>query len=141
MSIHPFILRLLFIVFLGIAMFSCSSESNINNQLTGCDSLVINFNEANTNNIANSVSTTERKAIKKLVNFVDSKTTDTYQCGYDGNLMFYKKGYLAGDVAFNYSGDGCHHFIQKINDSLTSTVMSNEAVNFLKSLSQGKDWY
>ncbi len=66
---------------------------------------------------------------------------EAYKCGYDGNLMFYKEGKLMADVAFNYSGDGCHHFIQEINGTLTSTAMSNEAADFLKSLAEGKGWY
>jgi hypothetical protein len=55
--------------------------------------------------------------------------------------MFYKKGTLIGDVSFNYSGDGCHHFIMLLDDKLTPTVMSNEADDFLKSLGEGKGWY
>ena len=87
------------------------------------------------------MSTTEDKAIKKLMGFVDSKTSEAYKCGYDGNLMFYKKGNLVGDVSFNYSGDGCHHFIMLLNDELAPTAMSNEAADFLKSLGEGKGWY
>ncbi len=87
------------------------------------------------------MTTTEKKAIQKLSNYVDGKASEAYKCGYDGNLMFYKKGTLVGDVSFNYSGDDCRHFIMLLNDELAPTTMSNEAVNFLQSLKEGKGWY
>ncbi|MEO5948064.1 MAG: hypothetical protein ABIP79_14700 [Chitinophagaceae bacterium] len=134
-------MKLFLPVALLLCFVSCSEKSATGKQLAGSDSLVINFNVPQTNNIAKTVTTTESKAIKKLAAFVDSKTAEAYKCGYDGNLLFYKEGKLSGDVSFNYSGDGCHHFIQEVNGDLSSTAMSNEASNFLKSLNQGKDWY
>lgn len=134
-------MKLFLIITIATFSVSCSDQSAIGKQLYGSDSLIINFNEVNTNNIEKTVTTTESNAIKKLVGFVDSKTTAAYKCGYDGNLLFYKKGKIAGDVSFNYSADGCRHFIQEINGGLSSTTMSNEAANFLRSLAEGKDWY
>lgn len=134
-------MRIIFLLFLFTALNACQDPSIVNKQLSGSDSLQINFNEPGTNNLVKTVSTTEQNAIEKLVRFVDSKTAEAYKCGYDGNLMFYKGGTLLGDVAFNYSGDGCHHFVQEINGELASTAMNNEAANFLKSLAEGKNWY
>jgi catabolite regulation protein CreA len=125
-----------------ITLASCGGTGSVvSKQLSGSDSLVINFNIPQTNNIAKAVTTTQSKAIKKLSSYVDGKSTEAYKCGYDGNLLFYKKGTLIGDAAFNYSGDGCHHFIMQIKDELVPTSMSNEAADFLKSLAEGKDWY
>ncbi len=121
--------------------YSCSDNSAISKQLSGSDSLVINFNKPQTNSIDKTVTTTERKAIMKLAGFVNNKTTEAFKCGYDGNLLFYKQGKLAGDVSFNYTGDDCRHFIQLIDENLTPSAMSNEAADFLKSLAEGKDWY
>ncbi|MDZ4810050.1 MAG: hypothetical protein SGI96_17565 [Bacteroidota bacterium] len=135
-------MRLTFLFAVVIFLSACfNSGSAISKQLSGSDSLVINFNTPQSNTIAKTMSTTEDKAIKKLMGFVDSKTSEAYKCGYDGNLMFYKKGNLVGDVSFNYSGDGCHHFIMLLNDELAPTAMSNEAADFLKSLGEGKGWY
>ena len=91
--------------------------------------------------IEKTVTTTEKNAIKKLVHYVDNTTTATYKCGYDGNLLFYKKGVLTGDVSFNYSGEGCHHFMMMVDGNLTPGTMSNEAADFLKSLAEGRGWY
>lgn len=134
-------MKLFLIVAVMASCISCSERSVIAKHLSGSDSLVINFNQPQSNNIAKTVNTTEGKAIEKLAGFVDSKTAEAYKCGYDGNLLFYKEGKLVSDVSFNYTGDGCHHFIQDINGELISTAMSNEAVDFLKSLAEGKDWY
>ena len=135
-------MKTIFLLFTVCILISCSnSGSESSKQLSGSDSLVINFNTPQSNTIAKTMSTTEDKAIKKLIRFADGKSAEAYKCGYDGNLMFYKKGTLVGDVSFNYSGDGCHHFIMLLNDELAPTAMSNEAVNFLKSLAEGKGWY
>ncbi len=134
-------MKFLFSAAVIFLLISCSSKSAISKKLNGSDSLVINFNTPQTNNIEKTVTTTERNAIKKLTQYVDSKTAEAYKCGYDGNLLFYKQGPLVGDISFNYSGEGCHHFIQLIDDKLTPTAMSNEAADFLKSLAEGKGWY
>ena len=130
--------------FLAIVLFflaACSGGSAVSKQLAGSDSLVINFNEPQTNNIEKTMTTTESKAIKKLAGYVDGKKAEEYKCGYDGNLVFYKDGLLLGDVAFNYSGNGCRHFIQSVDGKLSSSTMSNEAADLLKSLAEGKGWY
>ena len=134
-------MKTLITAFTACLLISCGNTSAISKQLSGSDSLVINFNVPQTSNIQNTLTTTEKTAIKKLANYVDSKTAEAYKCGYDGNLMFYKKGTLEGDVSFNYSGDSCHHFIMLLNGELTPITMSNEAADFLKSLSAGKTWY
>lgn len=134
-------MRYFVFVVLLLMFVSCKERSAIGNQLSGSDSLVINFNEPGTINIAKTVNTTESKAIDKLARFVDGKEAGSYKCGYDGNLMFYKDGRLQADVSFNYSGEGCRHFILMLNGALTSTAMGNEAADFLKSLAEGKDWY
>lgn len=128
------------VLVLGFSIFSsCASDSS--GHLTGSDSLVINFNEPQSNTIEKTVNTTEVNAIKKLARFTGGESAPEYKCGYDGNLQFYKNGELTGDVSFNYSGENCRHFIQLKDGKLASTKMSNEAADFLKSLSEGKSWY
>ncbi|MBL0271670.1 MAG: hypothetical protein IPQ06_01015 [Chitinophagaceae bacterium] len=133
-------MRLFYIVSI-LLLSSCSNNTAVSKQLSGSDSLVINFNIPQTDSIAKTMTTTEINAIKKLMKYVGGKTSEAYKCGYDGNLMFYKKGVLTGDIAFNYSGEDCQHFIQIAGDKLSPTTMSHEAANFLKSLAEGKSWY
>lgn len=134
-------MRFFLIILLCSVLISCKDSSVIGKQLSGSDSLEINFNVPGTNNIDKTFTTSESKAINKLIHFVDSKPADANECSYDGNLMFFKAGKLLGDISFNYAVDECHYFIQNVNGTLSSTSMSNEAVNFLKSLAEGKGWY
>jgi small-conductance mechanosensitive channel len=132
--------RILFFALL-LLLLSCNDRSVINKQLAGSDSLLIHFNAPQTDSIVKTVTTTEKNAINKIVRFMDSKTSQLLKCRFDGNLMFYENGELKGDISFNYSGEGCRHFIYGVRDSLVATNMSNEAANFLKSLAEDKDWY
>ena len=134
-------MRILSFLAFIVLLASCSGGSATSKRLSGSDSLVINFNTPGSNMIEKIMHTTESKAIKKLVNYTGGKSSEAFKCGYDGNLLFYKKGELLGDVSFNYSGEGCHHFIMEIDGKLNPTAMSNEAADFLKSLAMGKNWY
>jgi hypothetical protein len=131
-----FIVAVLLLSFLA----SCSGSGS-GHHLSGADSLVINFNNKENNTIINTIHTTESKAIKKIRQFVSGKQAEEYKCGYDGNILFYRANNLLGDISFNYSVEGCRHFIQLIGGKLQSTTMSNEAADFLSSLAQGKNWY
>jgi hypothetical protein len=113
----------------------------VNKQLSGSDSLVINFTVMPSDSVIKSVSTNDAKAIEKLSRFVDSKSSEEFKCGYNGHLLFYSKGKLLSNVSFNYADEGCYHFILATDGKLTSTAMSNEAADFLKSLEEGKNWY
>src|SRR5687767_15909149 len=116
-------MKLLFI-FGYFCLLACNNSSPENKKLSQSDSLVINFNRPQSDTIAKTISTTEAVAIKKLAGFIDSEASPAYKCGYNGNILFYKKDSLVADVAFNY-GEGCRHFIQIIADQLSSTKMSN----------------
>lgn len=109
--------------------------------MESADSLVINFNEPQTNTIEKTINTTEKKAIRQVAGFIKNKAAGEYKCGYDGNIMFYRGGKLSADVSFNYSGDGCRHFILAGENGLITSVMKNDAADFLKSLREGKNWY
>lgn len=121
----------------GLLLISCSNSPLVNN-LESSDSLAVRFNHPGTDSIVKVVETTEPHAIQKLLRFADGKKTEQFKCGYDGNIMFYKKGSLAGDISFNFSVDGCHHFLHMTDGKLTATAMNNEATDFLKSLADGK---
>ena len=132
-------MRILLLNCIALFLASCSGGTS-DKQLSGADSIVINFNAPQSDAIINTVNTTETSAIKKLKQFVGGKKAEEYKCGYNGNLQFFAKGALVGDFSFNYT-EGCKHFIQLKDDKLSSTAMSNEAANFLKSLAEGKNWY
>ncbi|NOT51944.1 MAG: hypothetical protein HOP10_11790 [Chitinophagaceae bacterium] len=124
-----------------LSYISCGKQSAVSKKLSGCDSLVIIFNKPNTDEVVNMVSTTDKKAIRKLTGFLDGKEMDRSQCGYDGHMIFYKNGQRVMPVVFNFNEKDCHHFLFDIDNKNSSTIMSNEEMDFLTSLKEGKTWY
>ena len=128
---------------LALTVFSLAAcnNSSLSKKLKGSDSLVISFNYPNTDSVVQTVNTTERKAIRRLLQFVDSKETEQYKCGYDGTMTFFIQDKLVLPVVFKYSEEGCRHFLFDEDNKLRSTKMSNEAADFLKSLAEGRNWF
>jgi len=123
------------------ACISCGDSSAISKKLAGTDSLVITFNEPNSDVVRNMVNTTDKKAIRKVIRFMNGKNTAQYKCGYDGNMIFYEKGTQLMPVVFKFSGDSCRNFLFDIDNVLISAPMGKEATSFFESLSSGKNWY
>ncbi len=136
-------MRTLLFLSLLVLLFSCGPESEVYRQLNGSDSLVIHFNEPATHLIARSVHTTDSKAIRQLIRFVDDKTIPARYCTFDGSLLFYEQEKLTGEVAFHFREDSCRQFVIRLNDrgELRSLKLGREAADFLQSLSEGKNWY
>lgn len=128
-------------IIVTLILFSCGNKSVISKKLSGSDSLVITFNVPDSDSIMNRVSSTDKKAIRKLSGFLNGKATEQKECGYDGNMVFYQNGSEVLPVVFKYSLDSCRRFLFELDNKVMSTKMSNEAVNFLKSLGEGKGWY
>jgi hypothetical protein len=125
-----------------VILVSCSGGgSAISKKLAGSDSLVITFNAPFTDSVLKTVSTDNTKAIQKLAGFMKGKTTELFKCGYDGNLQFFRNGQLILPVVFKYTEEGCRTFLYDLDNKVISTEMSNEAVDFLKSLTEGKNSY
>jgi hypothetical protein len=122
-------------------LFSCGKQSAIDKKLSDCDSLVITFNLPGSDSVLNIVSTTEKKAIRKLSGFMHGKNDSTMNCGFDGNMIFYSKGEITLPVIFKYSVDKCRYFKYKLDDQVMNCPMSDEGVAFFKSLAEGKPWY
>lgn len=134
-------MKLTFCIIVAVFFFSCGNQSAISKKLSGSDSLVITFNIPDSDSVLNIVSTTEKNAIRKLSGFLNGKSTGQSQCGYDGNMKFYRNGSQVLPVIFKYSNDSCRHFLFELDNKVMSTSMSNEASGFLKSLVEGKGWY
>ena len=128
-------------IIVSVILFSCGNKSAISEKLSGSDSLVITFNVPDSDSVIHTVSSTEKKAIRKLSGFLDGKESKLYKCGFDGNLGFYKQGQMLMPVIFRYNDSGCHVFMYEIDNKVMSIKMSNEAVIFLKSLAEGKSSY
>jgi hypothetical protein len=133
-------MRLLLLVPLLYCLSSCGGSA-ISKKLSASDSLVITFNVPDKDSIIKTTATTDKKAIGKLSGFMNGKKAEEYKCGYDGNLSFYSKGQLLLPVIFKFTEEGCRHFLFELDNKVISTSMSNEAVDFLTGLKEGKGSY
>ncbi|HRX93298.1 MAG TPA: hypothetical protein P5158_04245 [Chitinophagaceae bacterium] len=130
----------LFVFILLFVTASCN-RSALDKHLAGCDSLVITFNYPDTDSVINSISTTDTKAIQKLKQYIDGKKDTARQCGFDGNMIFFRDQQQVLPVVFKYSNESCRQFLYEINSAVSSYSMSNEAADFLSSLVEGRSWY
>ena len=130
----------LLISFAFILFCSCK-QSPIKQSFSSTDSLVIHFKDEQAGAVTKTVQTAESNAINKMIDFIDAKETAQFKCGYDGKMFFYNKGQKIQEVDFKMKNDSCNHFAFLINGKLTSTKMSNEAIDFLNALEQGMPYY
>lgn len=128
------------ILVIGLCV-SCTNPSPLAKKLKSADSLVITFNQPDTDSVINAVSTTEANAIKKITGFLGGKTREGSPCGFDGHLDFFSRGQLLQQVVFSYHTDSCRQFIFDFDNQVQTLQVSNEARNFLQSLGEGKNWY
>lgn len=128
-------------LFTGLIFLFACQPSAVGKKLKGCDSLVITFNQPGTDSVLNVVSTTETDAIQKVARFLDGKAAGSRSCDYNGHMLFFKGGLQVLPVVFKYSSDSCREFVFDLDNKVMSTKMENEAVDFLQSLSGGKNWY
>lgn len=125
---------------LVVLICSCGSKSPIAQQLSGSDSLVITFNVPGTDSVSNVVTTTDTRAIAKLAGYLGGKEQTKPDCGFGGNMRFFKGGQQVLPVVFQVTKE-CSYFMYEMESKLRYTKVGNEAEKFLKSLNEGKNWY
>jgi hypothetical protein len=124
-----------------IFIISACKQSPIKQSFSSTDSLVIHFKDEQAGVVTKTVQTAESNAINRMIDFIDAKETEQFKCGYDGKMFFYNKGQKIQEVDFKMKDDSCNHFAFLLNGKLTSTKMSNEAIDFLNALEQGMPYY
>ena len=129
------------ITILVICSVTACKQSAIKQSFSSADSLVIHFKDEQAAVVTKTVQTAESKAIKRMIEFIDTKETEQFKCGYDGKMFFYTKGQKIQEVDFKMKNDSCNHFAFLLNGKLMSTKMNNEAVDFLDALEKGMPTY
>ena len=125
-----------------LVIFFCScNQSAIKQNFASADSLVIHFKDEQAGVVTKTVQTAESKAINRMIDFIDAKETEQFNCGYDGKMFFYTKGQKIQEVDFKMKNDSCNHFFFLLNENRMSTKMSGEAIDFLNALEQGMPVY
>lgn len=134
-------MQLFFLLLLtGLFSFSCI-QSPIKQSFSKADSLVIHFKNEQEAVVTKTIQTTETKAIKKIVKFIDGKTTEEFNCGFDGKMFFYNNGQRIQEVDFNMQDETCIHFVLLLNGKIIRTKMNPEAVDFFTALEKGLPFY
>ena len=134
-------MKLYLLVALSLISFSSCKQSAIKQSFSSADSLVIHFKDEQAGVVTKTVQTTESNAINRMIDFIDAKETEQFNCGYDGKMFFYTKGQEIQEVDFKMKNDSCNHFAFLLNGKLMSTKMNNEAVDFLDALEKGMPTY
>src|SRR6188474_202181 len=118
----------LFITATVILLCSCK-QSAIKQSFSGADSVVIHFKDEQAGVITKTVQTAESKAINRIIEFMDAKGTEEFKCGNDGKMFFYSNGEKMQEVDFKMKDPACNHFSFLIDGKITSTKMSDEAID------------
>ena len=122
-------------------LFGSCEQSAIRQSFSSADSLVIHFKDEQAGTVTKTEQTANSKAISRMIDFIDAKETELFKCGYDGKMFFYNKGEKMQELDFKMKNDSCNHFAFLLNGKLTSTKMSQEAIDFLNALEQGLPIY
>ena len=128
-------------VLITIIVVTGCKQSAIKQSFSSTDSLVIHFKDEQAGVVTKTVQTAESKAINRMIDFIDAKETEQFNCGYDGKMFFYNKGQKMQEVDFKMKNDSCNHFFFLLNEIRMSTKMSGEAIDFLNALEQGMPIY
>jgi hypothetical protein len=134
-------MRSILLYFLLIFYLSSCKQSAIKQSFSSADSVVIHFKDEQAGTVTKTVQTAEAKAINRIIEFIDAKETEQFKCGYDGKMFFYSNGKQLQEVDFKIKDETCNHFAFLLNGKLTSTKMSDEAVDFLDALEKGMPYY
>jgi len=130
-----------YLIIVLVILFSSCDQSAIRQNFSSADSLVVHFKDEQAGIVTKTVQTAESKAINRMIDFIDAKGTEQFNCGYDGKMFFYNKGQKIQEVDFKMKNDSCNHFFFLLNENRMSTKMSGEAIDFLNALEQGMPIY
>ena len=130
-----------YLIIVLVILFSSCDQSAIRQNFSSADSLVVHFKDEQSGIVTKTVQTAESKAINRMIDFIDAKGTEQFNCGYDGKMFFYNKGQKIQEVDFKMKNDSCNHFFFLLNENRMSTKMSGEAIDFLNALEQGMPIY
>jgi hypothetical protein len=131
---------LILILFSAITFFSCK-QSAVKQSFSSADSLVVYFKNEQAGEITKTVQTTDEKAIRRMIEFIDGMESELFKCGYDGKMFFYSKDKKIQEVDFKMKDKACNHFAFLLNGKLMSTKMSDEAVDFFDAMEKGMPYY
>jgi hypothetical protein len=116
-------------------LFSCTNPTGIKDVITGADSVAINYfkGDGTADTVVNMVMLKDKSQINKLANYVEAAKAEQYKCGYDGSIHIFKRDVVLQDINFSVNDVQCMHFSFVLKNQLHSTILSAEALQFIKS--------
>lgn len=119
-------------------LFSCTKPTGIKNVIAGADSVAINYfkGDGTADTVTNMVMLKDKSQINKLAGYVEATKTEQYKCGYDGSIHIFKRDVVLQDINFSVNDVQCMHFSFVLNNKLFSTILSAEALQFIKSVNK-----
>ena len=119
-------------------LFSCTKPTGIKNVIAGADSVAINYfkGDGTADTVTNMVMLKDKSQISKLADYVEAAITEQYKCGYDGSIHIFKRDVVLQDINFSVNDVQCMHFSFLLNNKLHSTILSAEALQFIKSVNK-----
>lgn len=127
------------VLFIVIILFTSCTSPTVN-AIAETDSVVIEYAIPDPGAVSKTVATTNSAAIHRLIDFIDSKEVKPDPCSYKGKVLFYQQGNKLLEAQFA-DADGCRYFSFTLDGVLRHTRMNNEAIDFFKSLEEGKNYY
>lgn len=131
-------LLLLLTVFL---LASCTNETEEGLARAGAIAVVFYGSPGGSENILGPenkvVEATDKKAIRKLADFVSGKEGVKKNCTADGAIFFIYDKNTSVKADFHLLPD-CRYFTYTINGVPHTTAMTNEAADFLEALKRGQ---
>lgn len=128
----------------SVLFFSCSNEKEDGLAKAGAMAVVFYGAPGGSEDILGPqnkvVEATDKKAIRKLADFVSGKETERKNCTADGAVFFIYDKNTSVKVDFHVLPD-CRYFSYTINGQPHTTAMSHEAADFLEALKQGRASY
>ena len=121
-------------------MFFTSCTSPTVNAIAETDSVVIEYAIPDPGAVSKTVATTSNAAIHRLIDLIDSKEVVSESCSYKGKILFFQQGNKLLEAQFA-DADGCRYFTFTLDGVLRHTRMNHEAIDFFKSLEEGKNYY
>ena len=127
------------VIFIVLILFTSCTSPTVN-AIAETDSVVIEYAIPDPGAVSKTVATTNAAAIHRLIDFIDSKEVKPEPCSYKGKVLFFQQGYKLLEAQFA-DADDCRYFSFTLDGVLRHTRMNHEAIDFFKSLEEGKNYY
>jgi hypothetical protein len=130
--------KYMLLLLLPQVLFSCTNPTGIKDVIAGADSVAINYfkGDGTADTVTNMVMLRDKNQINKLADYVEATKAEQYKCGYDGSIHIFKQDVVLQDINFSFNNVQCMHFSFVLNNQLHSTILSAEALQFIKSVNK-----